>query len=183
MNLSKLKAGMLTLTMGRTILFFRELSSTNDIAKELALQGAAEGTVTVAETQIRGRGRIEREWFSPKGGLWFSIILRPKISPKDAPKLTLMMSVAVAHALSKMFDLATEIKWPNDVLVKNKKICGILTEANTRGNQVQFVIIGVGVNANFDVRDMPFTLQPSSTTLKEELNKEINLEALLRTLL
>jgi len=153
------------------------------MAKEIAMKGAKEGTVIVAEAQTRGRGRLGRDWVSPKGGLWFSIILRPKVSPRDAPKLTFLMSVAVAKTINKLFDLDAEIKWPNDVLVKGKKVCGILTETNSRGNSLNFAVVGVGINANFNLHDFPFNLRDSSTTLKEELQKEIDCEAFLRSLL
>jgi len=179
----KVKIGLQTEIIGRTIHFFRELSSTNDMAKELALKGAREGTVIVAGAQTRGRGRLGRVWISPEGGLWFSIILRPKVSPIDAPKLTLMMSVVIAKTLNKQFDLEAEIKWPNDVLVKGKKVCGILTETSTKGNSLNFAVVGVGINANLSLNDFPASLRGSSTTLKEELKREIEREAFLRSLL
>jgi len=179
----KVKTGLQTQIVGQTIHSFRELTSTNDMAKEIAMKGAKEGTVIVAETQTRGRGRLGREWVSPQGGLWFSIILRPKVSPRDAPKLTLMISVAVAKTISKLFDLEAEIKWPNDILVKGKKVSGILTETNTKGDTLNFAVVGVGINANLNLHDFPSNLRDSSTTLKEELQKEIDCEAFLRSLL
>lgn len=179
----KVKAGLQTKIIGQTIHFFRELTSTNDVAKELATKGTKEGTVIVAGTQTRGRGRLERGWISPKGGLWFSIILRPRVSPRDAPKLTLMMSVTVAKTVNKLFDLEAEIKWPNDVLISGKKVCGILTETSTVGDVFNFAVVGVGVNANLSLRDFPTSLRGSSTTLREELKREIDCEALLRSLL
>jgi len=180
---NRVKDRMQTEIIGRTIHYFRSLPSTNDIAKELAKRGAKEGTVIVADTQTRGRGRLRRRWISPRGGLWFSIILRPKVSPKDAPKLTLMTSVAVAKTINKLFDLKAEIKWPNDVLVNDKKICGILTETSTKRDTLDFAVVGVGVNANFSRHDFPASLRGSSTTFKEELKREIELGALLRSLL
>jgi len=153
------------------------------MAKELAMKGAREGTVIVAGAQTRGRGRLGREWISPGGGLWFSIILRPRVSPRDAPKLTLMMSVAVAKTLNRLFDLGAEIKWPNDVLVNGKKVCGILTETSTKGESLNFAVVGVGLNANFSLHDFPADLRGSSTTLKVELKREIERETLLRSLL
>jgi len=179
----KVKDGLRTKFLGHPLLYFRELTSTNDIAKELAVRGAREGTVIVAETQTSGRGRLKREWISPEGGLWLSVLLRPKTEPKHAPKLTLMTSVAVAKTICKLFPLKAEIKWPNDVLVNHKKVCGILTEAKTRREALVFVIVGIGINANFNVNALPVSLRDSSTTLKEELKKEIERESLLRTLL
>ncbi len=167
-QLSKVKDGLRTKILGHPFLYFRELASTNDMAKELAMRGTREGTVVVVETQTSGRGRLKRKWISPQGGLWLSIILRPRIQSKHAPKLTLMASVAVAKTLSKLFPLKVEIKWPNDILINHKKVCGILTEAKTKGEALNFVIVGIGINANFDVNTLPVYLRDSSTTLKEE---------------
>jgi len=183
MRPNKVKASLRTKRIGRTIHSFRQVSSTNDIAKELAAKGAKEGTVVVAETQTRGRGRLGREWFSPKGGIWLSIILRPKISPKDASKLTLTTSVAVARAINKLYDLKAKIKWPNDVQINGRKVCGILTEATTRGKTTDFVVVGIGVNANIDLSFLPETLRGSTTSLKEELKTEIERERFLSALL
>ncbi len=183
LKLPKVKDGLRTRILGHPFLVFRELTSTNDVAKELALKGAREGTVVVAEAQTEGRGRLERRWFSPAGGLSFSIILRPKTDPRQAPKLTLLASVAVAKTISNLFQLKAEIKWPNDVLINRKKVCGILIEANMKDEILEFVIIGVGINANFNVDRLQSSLISSSTTLKEELKKEIERESFLRALL
>jgi len=180
---SKVREGLRSKIVGYPILYFRKLPSTNDVAKELALQGINEGAVVVAETQTKGRGRLERKWISPEGGLWLSIVFRPKTTPKYAPMLTLLSSVAVAKTISKEFRLRTEIKWPNDVLVNMKKISGILTESRTTGEIVDFIVVGIGVNANFDIDALPAHLKYSSTTLKEELGREIEREILLRRLL
>ena len=179
----KVKESLQTRIFGRPLHCFRELTSTNDMAKELALIGAREGTVIAAETQTKGRGRLKREWVSQKGGVWLSIILRPKTEPKHAPKLTLMASVAVAKTISKLFRLKTEIKWSNDVLIHQKKVCGILTEARTKREALDFVIVGIGINANFSAEALPLYLRGSSTTLKEEFKREIQRESLVCTLL
>jgi BirA family biotin operon repressor/biotin-[acetyl-CoA-carboxylase] ligase len=178
-----LKKGLKTQVMGQTMHFFREIPSTNDMAKELALIGAKEGTVVAAAAQTQGKGRLGREWISPAGGLWVSVILRPKVSPEHAPRLTLLAAVAVAKTLGKLYNLKPEVKWPNDVLIDGKKVCGILTEASTKGKCLDFVVIGFGINANFPLNRLPASLHCSTTTLQEELGKEVNLEALLRSLL
>jgi len=182
-QLSRVKDRLQTKILGHPVLLLRELTSTNDLAKELAVKDAREGTVVVAETQTIGKGRLGRKWASPAGGMWLSIILRPKTKPKHAPKLTLMASVAVAKTFSRLFQLKPEIKWPNDVLINHKKVCGILTETKTKGEALDFVILGMGINANFDINALPASLRGSSTTLKEELGKKIEREILLRTLL
>jgi BirA family biotin operon repressor/biotin-[acetyl-CoA-carboxylase] ligase len=181
--LPSLKKGLETQIIGQTIHLFREIHSASDMAKELALIGTKEGTVVIAETQTRGKGRLGREWISPADGLWFSLILRPKISPEDASKLTLLAGVVVAKTLEKLYHLRAEVKWPNDVLIDGKKICGILTEASSKGRYLDFVVIGFGINANFPVSRLPASLHESTTTLRTELNREVNIEALLRSLL
>jgi len=180
---SRVKEGLQTKSIGRVLLFFRELTSTNDMAKELALIGSREGIAVVAETQKRGRGRLGRRWISPHGGLWFSIILRPKTVAKHAPKLILTASVAVARTINHLFPLKAEIKWPNDVLINGRKVCGILTEVRMSGENLDFVVLGVGLNANFDLSALPDYLRGSSTTLREELGKEVDRENLLCALL
>jgi biotin-[acetyl-CoA-carboxylase] ligase BirA-like protein len=149
------------------------------MAKELALIGAKEGTVVAAETQTSGKGRLSREWISPAGGLWFSVILRPKVSPEHASKLTLLAAVTVAKTLDKLYHLKPEVKWPNDVLIDGKKVCGILTEASTKGEHLNFVVVGFGINANFPLSKLPVFLRGSSTTLQEKLNKQVDVETLL----
>ncbi len=169
--------------IGKTIRHFHEVSSTNDVAKELAANGSEEGTVVVAETQTRGRGRIGRRWVSPEGGIWFSIVLRPDVTPTDALKLTLTAAVAVARAIRETLELKAEIKWPNDILIGERKVCGILTEMSTRGQTVDFVTLGIGINANVDIDPFPENLRASLTSLRTELKREVNRERLLQALL
>jgi len=183
MQPNKVKARLKTSLIGRTIHFFRRATSTNDVAKELAAKGAREGTVIVAETQTRGRGRLGREWASPQGGIWLSIILRPKVTPKDASKLTLTTSVAVAKTINKLYGLKGRIKWPNDVQISGKKVCGILTEAASRGETTEFAVVGIGVNANIDLSSLPEPLRGLTTSLKEKLKTEIEREEFLSALL
>ena len=179
----KITEGLQTDFIGREIHHFAEVTSTNDVAKELATKGAEEGTVVISETQTLGRGRLGREWASPEGGIWFSTILRPEVAPKDASKLTFVAAVAVARAIREAFNLDAEVKWPNDVLISEKKVCGILTETSTKGDVVNFVVVGVGINANVSLDSFPESLRNSLTSLKEELEEEIEREEFLRALL
>jgi BirA family biotin operon repressor/biotin-[acetyl-CoA-carboxylase] ligase len=184
LSVNQLQDGLRTRRFGRSILFSREVDSTNKWAKELATYGACEGTVAIAETQMKGRGRLDREWFSPTGGLWFSLILRPNLSPTEAVRLTFVAGLAVAKVLREMFDLRAETRWPNDVLVNGRKICGVLAEMNTTGETVDFVVVGVGVNANFDVENVfPKQLKRVATSLEKELGRKVRLEKLFRALL
>ncbi len=170
-------------TLGYKIHHFEEVPSTNDVAKEIARTSSEERIVVLAETQTKGKGRMGRQWFSPKGGVWLSIILRPRISPKEALKLTFITSLAVAKTIQKTFGLKTEVKWPNDVLVNGRKVCGILTEASTRGNIVDYAVVGVGINANIDLASLPSNLQDTATSLKHELSHEVRRKALIKNLL
>lgn len=169
--------------VGREINYFQKLASTNAVAKEQATKGAKEGTVIFAETQTQGHGRLNRPWISPKGGVWLSIILRPAIAAEETPKITLTTSIAVANALHHLYGLKPEIKWPNDISIDAKKVCGILTESTIGGEKVKFAVVGIGINANFTLGALPGNLQPTATTLKEVLGKNVDLERLVCDLL
>jgi biotin-[acetyl-CoA-carboxylase] ligase BirA-like protein len=183
-KLEKFQKILRTTRFGRPVFFSREVNSTNDWAKELAKIGAEEGTITIAQTQTAGKGRLSREWISPKGGLWFSIVLRPHQKASEAAKLVFVASLAVVEVLHEKYGLRTETKWPNDVLVNGKKICGLLAEMNTEGENVNYVILGVGVNANFHTDDVfPESVKTTATSTENELGKKIRLESLLEALL
>ncbi len=184
LNASKLQEGLNTSRFGRSIVFARRINSTSQMAKELATYGAAEGTVVIAETQTAGHGRHGKKWFSPTGGLWLSVILRPKLEASDAVKLVFLAGLAVTQTLSELYGISAETKWPNDVLVNGRKICGILSEMSTRNGEVKYVIIGVGVNANVNVSQaLPNELKKNTTSLQNELGKRVKLEELFKTVI
>jgi BirA family biotin operon repressor/biotin-[acetyl-CoA-carboxylase] ligase len=184
LNPSKLQENSRTRLLGKSIFFSEEVASTNEWAKKLASQGAPEGWVAIAETQTHGRGRLDREWFSPIGGLWFSLILRPKQRLAKAAKLTFVAGVAVAETLHEKYGLRTQTKWPNDVLVKGRKICGIIGETSTMGKEINAVVLGIGINANFDAgRVLPESIRARATSLETELKRRIQLEELFNRLL
>ncbi|NWF86565.1 biotin--[acetyl-CoA-carboxylase] ligase [Candidatus Bathyarchaeota archaeon] len=184
MDVDRLQEGLCTKRFGKRIVFLQEIDSTNNYAKKLASYGAEEGTVVIAETQTAGRGRLGREWISPMGGLYLSIILRPKIRAVEAVKLVFVASLAVAKVLNEIYRLSVETKWPNDVLVKGKKVCGILAESNTAGEKVNYTVIGLGVNANFSVeKTLPKELAETATSLENELGRKILFEELFRELI
>ena len=170
----EIKRELKTETIGHDIHYFSEVDSTNDVAKYLAEEGASEGTMVVAEIQNRGRGRRGKTWISPPGGVWMSIILRPDIPPSQAPQLTLVTGVAVAKTLKEELSLDVGIKWPNDILIGNKKVCGILTEVNATMDKVNYLVVGIGIDMNVDVPVFPSSLQKGATSLKNELDTEIN---------
>lgn len=181
MNVDKIQEGLKTKKFGKTIILLRKVDSTNDFAKKLAHYGAVEGTVVVAEEQTAGRGRHGRKWFSPKGGLYFSIILRPKMRVNEAIGIVVAAGLAVIKVLSENYGLNVEAKWPNDVLLNGKKVCGILTEVNSTGENVNYAIVGIGINANaITAKEFPEELKPIVTSLMEKLKRKVALEPLLK---
>lgn len=157
---------------GKTVHFARETDSTNLWIKRLAKEGAPEGTLALAEFQSAGRGRLGRSWEVPEGtSVMMSILLRPKFEPQYAPMLTLVMGMAVAKAVKKLgFDVS--IKWPNDVVVSHKKICGILTEMGVRDGKIDYAVIGVGINVN--IKEFPEEMVDKATSLYLESGKEFD---------
>lgn len=168
----RIKAGLKTNIMGKEIKYFKETESTNIIAREIA-SSVEEGTVVIAESQTQGRGRLGRKWLSPEGGVWLSIILKPRIQPLYAPRITLLAGVAVTKTI-RSYGLPARIKWPNDVLIDGKKVCGILTEIEAEIDLIDYCVIGIGVDANVDTESFPEEFRDSSTSLKKELGHEIN---------
>ena len=157
---------------GKTVHFARKTDSTNLGIKRLAKEGAPEGTLALAEFQSAGRGRLGRSWEVPEGtSVMMSILLRPKFEPQYAPTLTLVMGMAVAKAVKNLgFDVS--IKWPNDVVVSHKKICGILTEMGVRDGKIDYAVIGVGINVN--IREFPEEMADKATSLYLESGKEFD---------
>lgn len=182
---NEIREGLNTSVFGkRDITYFRHTDSTNTRAKFFASEGAPEGTLIVAEEQTKGRGRRGRTWFSPPGeGIYTSIIVRPSLSPHEAPKLTLMASVAVAETLLSMTPLAVSIKWPNDIIVNGRKIAGILTEISTEMERIDYVVIGVGINVNTPREHLPPDLQDIATSVCMETGQSFPRITLLRAYL
>lgn len=170
----KLKDILKTNYIGEEIHYFREVDSTNEVAKKLAREGAPEGTIVIAESQSRGKGRRGKKWISPLGGAWLSIILRPNTLPINAPQLTFIAGVAAAETIKEEYGLDAGIKWPNDVLIDNKKVCGVLTEISTKIDTIDYIVTGIGIDANIDVNLLPSELQDTTTSLKSELNQDIS---------
>jgi BirA family biotin operon repressor/biotin-[acetyl-CoA-carboxylase] ligase len=155
--------------MGREILFFDRVDSTNNLGRDYALQEAEEGLVILAESQAQGKGRLGRVWDSPPGvNLYISVILRPTLPPAVAPQITLLAGVAGAKALARASGLETRIKWPNDIFIRGKKVAGILAEMEMKGPKIRFVILGVGVNVNWEMAEVSPDLQGSATSLRVE---------------
>ena len=142
-----------------------------DIAFDLGVNKSPEGTVVIAEGQTKGRGRLGRSWASPKGkGIYFSVILRPQFAPNETAKLTLLSAVALCEAIRNVTGLPALIKWPNDILIHNKKVAGILTEMSAETDRVKFVVIGAGINVNAKADSLP----AGATSLRSELKKTVS---------
>jgi BirA family biotin operon repressor/biotin-[acetyl-CoA-carboxylase] ligase len=169
--------------IGRNIVHYFSTESTNAVALKLAAEGAEHGTVVVAEEQTGGRGRLGRSWYSEKSsGIYTSVILRPPLSPAAAPVLTLMAGLAAQKAVSITTGLVVDIRWPNDLLVNGKKVCGILTEMSAELDLLHAVVLGIGINVNHS--QMPAELESIATSLRMEAHRAISrvqvLVALLR---
>lgn len=157
---------------GSSILRYDSVCSTNDVARELAASGAAEGVCVIAREQTAGRGRQGRLWSSPPGeGLYLSLILRPQIKAADSTIITLAAAVGVAETFKLDFDVSTDIKWPNDVLVSGRKICGILVESAIQNEHLQYAVVGIGVN--IAQGSFPDELGSSATSLLLETQRRI----------
>jgi len=166
-NVEELRACFLTRIIGRRIEYYEELESTNTEALRLALENAPEGTVVIADAQSEGRGRLDRIWESPPSlNLYLSVVLRPDIPAAASSLVPLMIGVAVADIISKYGPGQVRLKWPNDVLIDGKKICGILTEMRTKADRVHFIIVGIGVNINMRKLDFPRGIRETATSLR-----------------
>ncbi len=167
---------------GNTINYFDEIDSTNIFAKKQGDHKAPHGTLVVAATQTDGRGRRGKSWESLRGSsVSMSLVLRPPIAPRNASMLTLVMALAVVKAIQAIAKVEPKIKWPNDILVNEKKVCGILTEMNTEADYIQYVVIGVGINVN--TCEMEKEKAPYATSLQKEAGLEINRSALVASIL
>lgn len=169
--------------IGKQIIYFNSIDSTNNEAKKLANSGCLEGTVIISEEQTMGRGRLGRNWVSPKfKGIWMSIVLRPNIDPMNVAKITQVGAAAVLRAIKEQ-GINAHIKWPNDIVLNNKKVCGILTEMSGEINNINYVVMGIGVNVNIDKEDFPKDIQEIATSLKIEEGKGIKRKTLVASIL
>ncbi len=168
-NVEELRRLFLSKAVGRRIEYLEETGSTNSEALRLAQEGTPEGTVVIADAQSEGRGRLDRAWESPPSkNLYLSVVLRPDIPAVASSLIPLMTGVAVADVVSQCCPGRVRLKWPNDVLVGGRKICGMLTEMRTKGDRVHFLIVGIGLNVNMGRLDFPRELRETATSLQIE---------------
>ena len=167
--------------IGQNVIYDFSITSTQDIARSEARKGAAEGTIVIAEEQTAGTGRRRRTWYTPAGsGLAFSLILRPGL--QELSCMAMITSLAVVNAIEEATGLEAAIKWPNDILIKGRKVCGILIDSEMKGEAIDFVIIGIGVNVNLDVSSVP-EISEIATSLSTELGEQVSRLSLLQALL
>jgi len=176
LNAYEIAHGLKTEILGRKVFFFNSIDSTNNYAKTIAIKGCDEGTTVVAEVQTSGRGRLGREWSSVSGkGIWMSIVLKPVIGPESIQIITLAAAVAVVKAIKNATGIETGIKWPNDIILDGKKLCGILTEMSAEIERVNYIILGIGINVNHEGDDFSQSLKHIATSLKMHINNTDNL--------
>jgi len=183
LSAESIRRGLRTDLIGRSMVYFSSIGSTNDLLKELAAQGAPEGTLVIADEQTAGKGRLGRKWLAPPGtSILLSLLFHPDFAPHRAPRLTMICSLAIADAIEGLTGLPVGLKWPNDVFVRGKKVGGILTESGTTGGHLDYVVVGMGLNVNLAVSALP-ELRDIATSLSEELGGEVSrLELLWRIL-
>jgi BirA family biotin operon repressor/biotin-[acetyl-CoA-carboxylase] ligase len=178
-----IRSAIVTRRIGHAIHLYQAVDSTNDEAMALAARGALDGTVVIADAQRRGRGRMGRSWASPGGvGIYLSVILRPAIQPHDAPSLTLLGAVAVAEAIEEVTGLAAGVKWPNDLIVRGRKVGGILGEVAAEVSRLHYVVLGIGVNVNQTEANFEGELGHTATSLRIETGRLVDRTAMIRSL-
>lgn len=182
MSKAEIESLMDTKWAGSNVVYYDEIDSTNNRAKEAGDNKASHGTLFVADMQVAGKGRRGRVWQSPAGSsIYMTILLYPEISPLKAPQLTLVMAIAVAEGIKEVTGLDTKIKWPNDIVVNGRKICGILTEMSTEIDYINHVVIGAGINVNQD--DFPEDIRKTASSLKMELGKQVKRSELIAAIM
>lgn len=177
---SAIESRMQTRWVGKNVFYYEEIDSTNTQSKRLAEEDAPAGTLVVAERQTKGKGRRGRIWDSPaESAIYMSLLFRPQIQPDRASMLTLVSGLSVAQAIRELYDADVQIKWPNDIVLNGKKLVGILTEMSAQMNYIEYLVVGIGINAN--QRDFPEELKDKATSLEQELGQKINRSVLIAT--
>jgi BirA family transcriptional regulator, biotin operon repressor / biotin---[acetyl-CoA-carboxylase] ligase len=172
-NSCEVVANLSTEILGKKIYYFDVVDSTNNYAKKIATEGCEDGTVVISEKQTAGRGRLGREWNSSDSkGIRISIVLRPELVPEDVQIITLAAAISVSYAIKEATGMDSGIKWPNDIILDGKKVCGILTEMSSETGRVNHIVLGIGINVNQDIEDFPMDLRDIAVSLKMNALKE-----------
>jgi BirA family biotin operon repressor/biotin-[acetyl-CoA-carboxylase] ligase len=172
--------GLETEFVGKDLRYYREVKSTNEKAREIAAT-CGNGTVVLAEVQTGGRGRLSRSWRSPPGGIWMSLILKPKMPLAQAYSINMAVGVAIARTLIRLYGIKPGIKWPNDILINERKLCGILIEVSAEIDRLEYAVVGIGINANVNVDDFPDDW--NATSLSREIGGQVSRTQLIQALL
>ena len=181
---TKIKFALKTKRFGNRIFAFWSIGSTNDFAYRRAMDGENEGALVIAEQQERGRGRNARTWDSQFGkGLWFSVILKPDLPSSSAGLIPYLAGVSIARAIENSTGLQPEMKWPNDVMLKGKKCCGVLSEVNFTNGKIDFIILGIGINVNHEADEWTDEINEIATSIRIEKKESINRAELLAEIL
>tara|TARA_B100000029_G_scaffold58702_1_gene52886 strand:+ start:1294 stop:2295 length:1002 start_codon:yes stop_codon:yes gene_type:complete len=151
-----------TKSIGKRVYYFEEIDSTQNFAQQIALDKKEDGTIIIAEKQTAGRGRLDRKWTSPKGGIWFSLIVHPKFDVSTSTIVPIAGAVALAKSIKKSLDVDVSVKWPNDLTLDGKKVVGMLVDASFQANNIDFLILGVGINFNIDIKKIEKQLSKTS---------------------
>jgi BirA family biotin operon repressor/biotin-[acetyl-CoA-carboxylase] ligase len=174
-NLEVLEKNLVVGFIGRPLYYYPEIGSTNDEAFRLGGFGAPEGTAVIADSQTKGKGRLQRVWHSPPGSnIYTSILFRPTFSADQAPQISIVAGVAVAETINDYCPGNVELKWPNDVLLNKKKVCGILAQMKTSVRGIDFVVLGMGINVNIAYNQLPADIRTIATSLAIETGREID---------
>jgi BirA family biotin operon repressor/biotin-[acetyl-CoA-carboxylase] ligase len=179
----RIKAGLRTRFVGQSVVYYPSVGSTNEIAKALAAQRAPKGVLVIAEEQTAGKGRLGRRWLAPAGSsLLFSLLFYPDLAPRQVRRLTMLCALATVEGIREVTGLTPRLKWPNDILLRDKKAGGILTEAGMTGERLDYAVVGLGLNVNFAPSQIG-ELAATATSLSEALGREVPRIPLLRAIL
>ena len=165
-----------TENIGKRVYYFEELDSTQNFAQQIAADKKENGTIVIAEKQTSGRGRLDRKWTSPKGGIWFSLIIHPKFDVSSSTLIPILSAVALSKSIKKILGVETEVKWPNDIILNGKKVAGILVDASVQANNIDYLILGIGINFDIDTKKLEKRLSKTPNfygvnSLRENNNK------------
>ena len=143
-----------TKLIGKRVYYFEEIDSTQNFAQNIAADKKENGTIIIAEKQTSGRGRLDRKWTSPKGGIWFSLIIHPKFDVSSSTLIPILSAVALSKSIKSVLDIETEVKWPNDITMNGKKVAGVLVDASFQTNSIDYLILGIGINFDIDAKKL-----------------------------
>ena len=165
-----------TQLIGKRVYYFEEIDSTQNFAQNIAADKKENGTIIIAEKQTSGRGRLDRKWTSPKGGIWFSLIIHPKFDVSSSTLIPILSAVALSKSIKSVLDIETEVKWPNDITMNGKKVAGVLVDASFQTNSIDYLILGIGINFDIDTKKLEKRLTKTPNfygidSLREKENK------------